>query len=156
MKIALFPGSFDPFTIGHASVVERGLAVFDKIIIAIGVNAEKKTMFTLEQRMEQISACYCHEPRVEVCSYQGMTVNIAKEKQASVILRSVRTVADFEYERNMATLNKILSDKVETLILFAEPKYEHLQSSVVRELISYGQDISACVPKEILKCIESK
>jgi pantetheine-phosphate adenylyltransferase len=153
MKIAIFPGTFDPFTIGHASIVERGLLLFDKVIIAIGVNDTKKTLYTIEQRMEQISACYANEPRVEICSYQGLTVQFAQDIKAGFILRGIRSLTDFEYERLLSDVNRTISD-IETICLFTEPKYSGIQSNVVRELLKYNQDVSAFVPQAILKFLK--
>lgn len=155
-KAALFPGSFDPFTVGHASVVERGLELFDRIIIVVGVNVRKKTMFTPEQRVAQIEALYKDNPRVEVVAWNGLTVDLARLKGAVFILRSVRSVADFEYERTMADVNEQISagkqeHPVRTVMFFAEPGLAAVQSSVVRELITMGQDVSQFVPGPVLE-----
>lgn len=160
-RTALFPGSFDPFTLGHASVVERGLELFDRVIIVVGVNVRKKTMFTPEERVEQIEALYAGNPRVEVVAWDGLTVELARQKGAGFILRSVRSVADFEYERTMADVNEQISavmdaNPVRTVMFFAEPALSSVQSSVVRELILMGQDVSAFVPKQVLDSIISK
>ena len=153
MKIAIFPGTFDPFTLGHASILERGLLLFDKVIIAIGVNDTKKTLYSIEERMEQISACYVNEPRVEICSYQGLTVQFAQDIKAGFILRGIRSLTDFEYERLLSDVNRTISD-VETICLFTEPKYSSIQSNVVRELLKYNQDVRAFVPQAILKFLK--
>ncbi len=153
MKTALFPGTFDPFTLGHASIVERGLQLFDRVIIAIGVNAEKKTYFSLQERLEQIQACYVNCDKVEVCSYEGLTVELAQEKGAGFILRGVRSITDFEYERQLSDIYRQLSD-IETVCLFTEPSLSFIQSSMVRDLLRYGKDISAYVPEAIQKQIK--
>lgn len=151
MKTALFPGSFDPYTKGHESVVRRALSLFDKVVVVVGLNPDKRTMFSPEERCRQIAACHAGDARVEVCVWDGLTVDLAREKGAGFILRSVRSVADYEYERNMARINDILSSHtVETVLLLAEPGQEALQSSVVRELLSHGQDVSAFVPQAVL------
>ena len=145
-RIALFPGTFDPFTIGHQSLVSRGLALVDEIIISIGINEKKQTYFSIEKRIEAISNLYKDEPRVKVMSYNSLTVDFADEVGAAFILRGIRTVNDFEYEKSIADVNRKLSG-IETFILFAEPEHTHISSSIVRELLNYGKDISQFVPK---------
>jgi len=146
-RIALFPGTFDPFTIGHQSLVTRGLELVDEIIISIGVNENKKTYFSLEKRLEAIECLYQDEPRVKVMSYDSLTVDFAKEMEAGFILRGIRTVNDFEYEKSIADINRILTG-IDTFILFTQPEHTHISSSIVRELLRYGKDISQFVPKE--------
>lgn len=141
----LFPGSFDPFTIGHADIVERALAFADKVVIAIGVHPSKKGVATPEERKAQIEAVYKNEPRVEVAIYEGLTTDFAQSMDISVIIRGVRCIKDFEYERNIAEINRQLTG-IETLLLFADPRYEAVSSSVVRELESYGKDVSPFLP----------
>ena len=147
-KIALFPGTFDPFTLGHLSLVKRGLHLVDEIIIAIGVNLDKKTFFPLEQRMEMISRLFDSNPKIKVCSYNNLTVDFAKEMGAQFILRGVRSVSDFEYEKNIADINREIAG-IETFALFTEPAFTHISSSLVRELLTYGKSISAFVPAEL-------
>lgn len=144
--IALFPGTFDPFTIGHQSLVKRGLALVDEIIISIGINEKKQTYFSLEKRMEFIDRLYADEPRVKVMSYDSLTVDFAQDVEAEFILRGIRTVNDFEYEKSIADVNRKLTG-IETFILFTEPEHTHISSSIVRELLRYGKDISQFVPK---------
>lgn len=144
-RIALFPGTFDPFTIGHKSLVERGLTCVDEIVIAIGINEKKKTYYTLEQRIEAISRLYAEEPRVRVISYSGLTVDVAQREKAQFILRGIRSVVDFEYEKSIADVNRQLTG-IETLLLFTEPAYAHISSSVVRELLHFGKDVSQFIP----------
>ena len=138
-RIALFPGTFDPFTIGHQSLVRRGLELVDEIVISIGINDKKLTYFSLEKRMEAIWNLYM--------SYNQLTVDFAKEVGAGFILRGIRTVNDFEYEKTIADVNRKLTG-IETFILFTEPEHTHISSSIVRELLRYGKDISQFVPKE--------
>ncbi|WP_075559477.1 pantetheine-phosphate adenylyltransferase [Parabacteroides timonensis] len=145
-RIALFPGTFDPFTIGHQSLVTRGLALVDEIIISIGINEKKQTYFSIEKRLEAIDNLYKDEPRVKVMSYNSLTVDFADEVGAEFILRGIRTVNDFEYEKSIADVNRKLSG-IETFILFTEPEHTHISSSIVRELLHYGKDISQFVPK---------
>lgn len=144
-RIALFPGSFDPFTIGHASLVSRGLQLVDEIIIAIGINDQKQGLFPLDKRLNAIRTLYKDEPRIQVASYQSLTVDFAEEKEAGFILRGIRSTLDFEYEKNIADINRQLNG-IETLILFTEPEYASVSSSVVRELFRYGKDISPYIP----------
>ena len=146
-KIAIFPGTFDPFTIGHQSLVNRALYLVDEIIIAIGINYNKNTYFSLEKRMEAIHNLYKNEPRIKVMSYDSLTTDFAKKVDAQFILRGIRTVNDFEYEKSIADVNRKLTG-IETFILFTEPEHTHISSSIVRELLHYGKDISHFVPKE--------
>ncbi|MDH6311563.1 pantetheine-phosphate adenylyltransferase [Parabacteroides sp. PFB2-10] len=146
-RIALFPGTFDPFTVGHQSLVRRGLELVDEIIIAIGINEKKQTYFPLEKRLEGIEKLYREEPRVRVMSYDSLTVDFAEQVGARFILRGIRTVNDFEYEESIADVNRKLSG-IETFLLFTEPEHTHISSSIVRELLRYGKDISMFVPKE--------
>lgn len=145
-RIAIFPGSFDPYTIGHASIVDRALPLFDKIVVAIGVNRNKRSFLTEEQRIRMIADLYADEPRVEVISYDGLTVDAARECGARFLLRGVRMIQDFEYEKNLAEVNRSISG-LETVLLYTLPEYGHISSSIVRELISYGRDVSALLPK---------
>lgn len=146
MAIAFFSGSFNPFTRGHASIVERGLQMFDKIIIGIGVNAEKPgSAARAESACAEISELYKDESRVTVITYSGLTVDAVAAYGADVLLRGVRSVADYEYERSMADLNRHLSG-VETVMLFSLPEHEYISSSAVRELRSYGRDVSDMLP----------
>ena len=143
----LFPGSFDPFTLGHKSIVDRVLPMADEVVIAIGVNAGKKSMFSLEERVAQIQKVYANEPRVEVRSYTDLTVDFARREGAQFIVKGVRSVKDFEYEREQADINRRLSG-LETILLFAEPGMEAVSSSLVRELQRFGRDVSEFLPKE--------
>ena len=145
-RIALFPGTFDPFTLGHQSLVKRVLTCADAVVIAIGINEKKQTYYTLEQRVEAIRNLYADEPRVKVITYSGLTVDVAQQEGACFILRGVRSVIDFEYEKAIADVNRQLTG-IETLLLFTEPAYAHISSSVVRELLHFGKDVSAFLPK---------
>ena len=145
-RIALFPGTFDPFTLGHQSLVKRVLTCADAVVIAIGINEKKQTYYTLEQRVSAIRALYAEEPRVKVITYSGLTVDVAQQERASFILRGVRSVIDFEYEKAIADVNRQLTG-IETLLLFTEPAYANISSSVVRELLHFGKDVSAFLPK---------
>ena len=145
-RIAILPGSFDPFTIGHESLVSRGLELVDEIVIAIGVNNTKQTYFTAEQRLAMISELYKNNQAVRVESYSSLTVDFAKEVGAKFILRGVRTVSDFEYERTIADMNRAISG-VDTIVLFTDPALSHVSSSLVRELLKYNHDITPFIPK---------
>ncbi len=148
MKRAIFPGTFDPFTVGHYSIVKRGLQIFDEIIIGIGHNQSKKTLFTIEKRIEMIKKAFENEPRVKVTSYSTLTVDFATEWQANFILRGLRSVGDFEYERTIGDNNRLLTG-IETVILFTEAEYAHISSTVARDLMSYGKDISSFLPPNV-------
>jgi len=145
MKIALFAGSFDPFTIGHKDIVERALPLFDKMIIGIGFNINKKYMFSAEESKKNITLMFKNEPKIEVKIYNGLTADFAKQHNVNFFVRSVRNFQDFEFERNLAEINKKISG-IETLILFAKPEFAHISSSMVRELMSYGKDVSEFLP----------
>ena len=145
MKKAIFPGSFDPFTIGHHDIVMRALNLFDEIIIGIGHNYTKRETFPLEERLAAIQRIYDNEPRVRVEVYDGLTVDFAAQHNAQFILRGVRSTLDFEYERNIAEANKQLSS-IETILLYTRPEYAHISSTLVRDLHSHGKDISQYLP----------
>jgi pantetheine-phosphate adenylyltransferase len=146
-KTAIFPGSFDPFTIGHASVVERGLPLFDEIVIGVGINENKRPLLSSDERVRAIAALYADEPRVRVVAYDDLTVDLARREQARFILRGLRSVKDFEYERDIANMNERLAG-VETVLLFTDPQYSCISSSVVRDLIAFGKDVSDFLPKK--------
>ena len=145
MRIALFPGTFDPFTIGHDALVRRALNIVDELYIAIGINTEKRTMLTLDERMERIATLYQDEPRIHVVNYEGLTTDFAQSIGAKFIVRGVRNTIDFEYERNIADINRMLTG-IDTLLLISEPKYASISSSMVRELAHFGKDISKYLP----------
>lgn len=146
MNTAIFPGTFDPFTIGHENIVRRGLAIFDKIVIGIGRNAAKKALYSAEQRKEAIEQVFHDQSRVSVVVYEGLTIELAKQVGARFILRGVRTMADFEYEQQMAAANRQLAD-IETVLLFTEPELAHISSSLLRDLHSHDYDISKFLPR---------
>ncbi len=148
MRRLLFAGSFDPFTLGHKSIVDRTLDLADETIIAIGMNEGKKTLFPLEFRLKYIRKIYADEPKVRVAHYEGLTTDFAKEVGATHLLRGVRDCKDFEYERQMADVNRQLTG-IETLLVITEEKYACVSSSIVRELIHYGKDVSRFLPATI-------
>ncbi len=148
MKRAIFPGSFDPFTLGHYDIVLRGLDLFDEIIIGIGRNSTKKETFPIRERLTAIQKIFANEPRIKVVMYDSLTVDFAHEYEAQFILRGIRCMQDFEYERNMAEANKQLGN-VETILLYTRPEYAHISSTLVRDLYSYDKDVSAFVPNHL-------
>ena len=144
-KTALFPGSFDPFTKGHQNIVERALPLFDRLVIGIGRNTTKQTLYTPEERQQQIAALFTNEPRIEVRIYDVLTVDFAMSVGAQYVLRGVRTMADFEYERTIADVNKRLAG-LETVLLFADADTASISSSLVRELKAFGKDVTDFLP----------
>ena len=145
MKRAIFPGTFDPFTLGHHSIVKRTLTFMDEVIVGIGINEGKHCLIPVEKRVEMIRQRYADEPRVKVMAYSGLTVDFAKGQEAGFIVRGIRSVKDFEYEEGIADINKKLSG-IETIFLFTEPELSSVSSSVVRELLHYGKDVSMFLP----------
>ena len=141
----IFTGSFDPYTIGHDDILRRALPLFDHIVIGIGVNERKSYMQSAAERMQTIKAIYADEPKVEVKTYNDLTIDFARRENASYIIKGVRSVKDFEYERDQADINRQLSG-IETLLLYADPRYSAVSSSMVRELIHFGQDVSRFLP----------
>ena len=148
MKRAIFPGTFDPFTIGQYSIVQRGLSFFDEIVIGIGLNQSKKTLFSVDKRLDIIQQAFIDEPRVKVASYDSLTVDFALSVDASFVLRGLRSVVDFEYERSIADANRKLTG-IETVILFTESEYSFISSTVTRDLIAFGKDISTFLPPNV-------
>lgn len=144
-KTLLFPGSFDPFTIGHKWVVDKALEIADKVVVAIGINENKRRTFAVEDVAEKIKKAYAQDLRVEVITYKGLTIDIANEVEATAIVRGVRSTIDFEYEKNIADINRELSG-IETILLFTHPTLSHVSSSMVRELNHFGYDISKYIP----------
>ena len=148
-KIAVFPGSFDPFTIGHEAIVKRAIPLFDKIIVAIGYNSAKKGFFPLEKREEWMKAIFKEHPTVAVESFEGLTAEYCKKVNANYILRGLRTAADFEYERAIGQMNKMLNHNIETVFMLTKPEHSPISSTIVREIIRHEGDASQFVPKEI-------
>jgi pantetheine-phosphate adenylyltransferase len=146
MRIAVFPGSFDPVTIGHESIVLRATSLFDKVVIAIGDNAQKSTMFSVEVRRQWLELVFMEVPKVEVTVYYGLTVDFCRDLGASFILRGLRTSADFEFERSIGQINKKLDDSIETVFLLTKPDHSALNSSIVRDLVRFKGDIRSFIP----------
>ena len=145
MRTGIFVGTFDPFTIGHASIVRRFLPLFDRLVIGIGTNERKKCMLSREERLDAITALYREEPKITVKTYTDLAVDFARREGAQYIVKGVRTVADFEYERIQADINRRIGT-IETLLLFAEPQLESVSSSMVRELKNFNRDIKEFIP----------
>lgn len=148
-KIAVFPGSFDPFTIGHEGIVLRALDLFDEIIVAVGANALKKNYYPLETRKEMIRQVFKDEPRIRVDHYEGLTVDYCKAMNSRYLLRGLRTAADFEFERAIAQINKAMAHDIESVFLLTVPEHSPVNSTIVRDIIRSGGDASMFVPKAI-------
>ena len=148
-RIAIFPGSFDPFTIGHESIVRRAMPLFDKIVIMIGFNTDKQSFFPLEKRIRWINQIFKDDPQVEVKSHEGLTVDFCKQVGANYILRGLRTSADFEYERAIAQVNKRMYPQLETVFLLTKPEHTPVNSSIVRDIILHGGDASMFLPDSL-------
>lgn len=148
-KIAVFPGSFDPFTVGHESVLKRALPIFDEIIVMLGVNNAKKTLFSIENRKKMIRDLFDDEPKVSVHEYTGLTVDFCKQVGATHILRGLRTAADFEYERAIAQVNKKMYNNIETVFLLTMPEHTPINSSVVRDILKHNGNVSMFIPNKI-------
>jgi pantetheine-phosphate adenylyltransferase len=148
-KVAVFPGSFDPFTIGHEAIIRRALSLFDEIIIAVGANALKKNFYSLETRKEMITGVFKNEPRVSVDHYEGLTVDFCKKNGAGYLLRGLRTSADFEFERAIGQVNKSMAPDIESVFLLTVPEHSFINSTIVRDIIRNGGDASKFVPAAI-------
>ena len=148
-KIAVFPGSFDPFTIGHEAIIRRAMSLFDEIIIAVGANALKKNFYSLDTRKEMINKVFETEPRVRVDHYEGLTVDFCRKNGAGYLLRGLRTAADFEFERAIGQVNKSIAPDIETVFLLTVPEHSFINSTIVRDIIKSGGDASKFVPQSI-------
>ncbi len=148
-KTAVFPGSFDPFTIGHEAIVKRALVMFDEIFIAVGANALKKSYYSVETRKQMIAKTFKNEPRVKVDHYEGLTVDYCKKNNAGFLLRGLRTAADFEFERAIAQVNKVLAPDIESVFILTVPEHSHINSTIVKDIIRSGGDASKFVPSSI-------
>ncbi len=149
MRIAIFPGTFDPITLGHTDIIDRSLDLFDKIIVGIGINANKQPMFPLEQRIHWIQNIYKDQPKLEVQPYEGLTVHFCEKVNAEFIIRGLRTVGDFEYEKAIADMNQLLNPQIETIFLACSAKYASYSSTMVRDVIRNNGDSSLFMPMEI-------
>ena len=156
MNICLFPGTFDPVTLGHVDIINRAIPLFDKIIVGIGKNTTKAPMFSAEQRLDWVKEIYKNEPRVEGAIYEGLTVDFCKKVNAGFILRGIRYVSDFEYEKTIADANRTLDKSIETIFLTGEPKYTSVASTIVRDILRNGGDASHFLPEIVFKSIKNK
>jgi len=147
MKIAVFPGSFDPITIGHVQLVKRALPLFDKIIIAVGVNSQKRYLYSLEERLAGIDRVFINDPKVSVDKHEGLTAHYCIKKNAKYLLRGLRNASDFDYEKQLSQMNQIIGDGVETVFLISQPQFSHISSTLVREVIKGGGDASMFLPE---------
>ena len=155
-KVAVYPGTFDPITLGHVSVVRRGLIVFDRIIIAVAKETQKNTFFSFEERYRMLKEVFKDEKKVDVMKFDGLLIDFVRKVGAKVILRGLRTVSDFEYEFQMALTNRRLCGDVETVFIMAEEHVSYFSSSLVREIAKLGGDISALVPEPVIRWFERK
>lgn len=150
MKIAVFPGSFDPVTIGHVDLINRAIPLFDRIVVAIGVNSKKQSLFPLETRMQWLKDVFKDHPKIEVGSFEGLTVRFCESIGARYLIRGLRNTSDFDYEKTISQLNHIVGRQIETIFLMSKPEYSHISSTIVREIITYGGDASAFLPPEVI------
>lgn len=149
-RIALFPGTFDPITVGHLNILERAIPLFDEVVIGIGHNSSKSTLFPLEQRENWIKEIFKNVPTVRVESYEGLTVDFCQKINANYILRGLRNMSDFDYEKNIAQMNKLVTNHIESIFLMCDPEYTPISSSVVRDLIRNGGNAAPFLPKEVI------
>ncbi len=148
-KVAVFPGSFDPITVGHLALVKRALPLFDKIIVAIGQNSQKKYLFSLDQRISWLNAVFADEPKVEVDFFENLTAHYCRKIGAKYLLRGLRNASDFDYEKTISQMNAIVGNGIETIFLISEPEHSHISSTIVREVIKWGGDASPFIPSTI-------
>ncbi len=148
-RVCLFPGTFDPITLGHVDVIKRSVSLFDKLIIAIGVNSQKTPMFTIEQRIAWMKEIFKDYPQISVTSYSGLTIHYCKEVGAQYMMRGIRYIADFEYEKAIADMNRMLAPEIETIFLTCAPEYSTISSTIVRDVIRNNGDVSKIIPAEV-------
>jgi pantetheine-phosphate adenylyltransferase len=149
-RIAVFPGSFDPITRGHESVIRRALPLFDQLIVAIGENGEKKSFYPLDRRLKWLELIFCDEPRIKISTYSGLTIDFCRSEKATYILRGLRTSADFEFERGIGQMNKMMFPEVETVFLLCAPEFAAVSSSIVRDIIRNGGDAKQFIPGKVV------
>ena len=152
-RICLFPGTFDPVTLGHIDIIDRSLPLFDKVVVGIGIDASKNPMFTADQRKQWFEDIYKNQPQVEVAIYDGLTVKFCQSIGANFILRGIRYVSDFEYEKTIADANRTMDRQIETIFLTGEPKYTSVASTIVRDIIRNGGDASPFLPEAVIKSL---
>ncbi len=154
-RICLFPGTFDPITFGHLDIIERALPLFDKLVIGIGINSSKASMFSAEQRIDWLNKIFNNEPKIQPVIYEGLTVRCCKKVGANYILRGIRYVNDFEYEKAIADMNRSLDNRIETVYLTCLPQFTSVASTLVRDVIRNGGDVTQFVPDEVLKSLKA-
>jgi pantetheine-phosphate adenylyltransferase len=150
MKIALFPGSFDPVTKAHVDIVKRSVSLFDKVYIGIGANSSKAGLLSIEKREQMLRAVFESDPRIHIVAYEGLTVNFCKSIGAAYMIRGIRTVSDFEYEKAIAQMNHSLVPEIESIFIVSKPGYSSISSTIVREIMRFNGDVSQFIPKEAL------
>lgn len=155
-RTVIYPGSFDPMTLGHIDIAQRGLKLFDRVILAIAVNRNKSHMFSLEERLDIAKQCLGHLPGIEFDVYDELLVHYCRRKGVNVLLRGLRAVSDFEYEFQLASMNRKLAGDIETVFMMTSEEHFYLSSNLVREIASYGGDVSELVPEPVLKALEKK
>ncbi len=155
-KIAVCPGSFDPITYGHLDIIQRGANIFDEIYVGVLHNSAKKSLFSVEERVQIIEEATAHIPNVKVDSFQGLLVDYAKARNAHAVIRGLRAVSDFEYEMQITSMNRLLNDKIETFFIMTNNQYSFLSSSIVKEVAKYGGDVSELVPECVQKRLKIK
>ncbi len=148
-RVAIFPGSFDPFTRGHEDIVRRGLYLFDKVVVGVGHNSKKQRYFHIDQMLGYINQTFADEPRVEVVTYDELTADLAKRYEARYLLRGLRNTTDFEYENSISQVNRYLNEGLETVFLITSPPYAHINSSIIREVHRYDGDVSEFLPYKL-------
>lgn len=149
-NIAVYPGSFDPITLGHLDIIERAAKIFDKVIVAVLINTEKKGFFEISERIEMIKEVTSHIPNVEVRAFSGLLVNFLKEVEAKVIIKGLRVVSDFDYELQMANANRAMEPSIETLLMMTSPRFSFLSSTLIKQIMHFGGDLTGFVPEEIV------
>lgn len=153
MKIALFPGSFDPVTKAHVDIVERSLPLFDKVYIGVGANSSKQGFLSIAKREEILRAVFGHEPKIHIVAYEGLTIEFCRSINAQYMIRGIRTVSDFEYEKAIAQMNHALAPEIESIFIVSKPGYSSISSTIVREILKYKGDVSKFIPKAALDCL---
>lgn len=154
-RICLFPGTFDPITLGHTDVIDRAMDLFDEVVVGIGTNSTKTPMFPIARRIGWIKEIYKDQPKVKVVTYEGLTVSFCKQIGARFILRGIRGIADFEYEKAIADVNRLMDSNIETIFLSCTPKYSTIASTLVRDVLRYGGDASQLLPEKVLNSIKA-
>lgn len=149
MKTAVFPGSFDPITLGHVNLVKRAVPLFDKIIVAVGENSQKNTLFPLQKRLKWLQDVFADESKIEISHFEGLTVKFCKEQDAHYLIRGLRNASDFDYEKTISQLNTIIGDDIETIFLISQPEFSHISSTIVREIIKGKGNVTPFVPSLI-------